>query len=138
MAAARGVRDDRGTTVVGWLLRIALGLGAVGVVGFDAASIGVTHLTLDDTAADAAVEARQAYVDTRDPLAGFRAALTRAKADSTDISLAPGDFSVARDAEVRLTLNRTAHTLLAHRVPGLQQFTVVSAAGTARPPTAAS
>ena len=63
-------RSDRGTGAVGWLLRIALVVGSLGVVGYDAAAIGVGHLTLDDTAAAAALEGRQAIAETRDTRRG--------------------------------------------------------------------
>jgi P pilus assembly chaperone PapD len=125
---------DRGHTTTGWLLRIGAVLAVLGVAGYDAGSIGITHLRLDDAAADAALDARQAVSETGDPRLAFRAAVTSAKAESSDITLSPASFRVAPDGAVTLRLTRTATTVLAHRVPWLQPATVVSAVGTAMPP----
>jgi hypothetical protein len=125
---------DRGTTATGWVLRIGAVLAVLGVVGYDAGSIGAMHLRLDDTAADAAADARQVYSETGDARRSFRAAVTTAKAQSASIVVPPTAFRVAPDGAVTLTLTDTAGTVLAHRVPWLQPYTVVSAVGTAQPP----
>lgn len=127
-------RSDRGTTATGWVLRIGVVLTVLGVVGHDAGSIAVTHLRLDDTAADAAVDARQAYSETGDVRRSFRAAVTSARAQSESIVLPPGTFRVDPDGRVTLTLSDTADTVLAHRIPWVRPYTAVTAVGTATPP----
>jgi hypothetical protein len=137
MAGSRPYSGDRGSTGIGWLLRIAVVISAVGVVGFDAASIGLTRLNLDDKATEAAIEARQTWTETGDVRRSYRTAVSTARRVDPDVAVPPDDFRIAADGTVTLKMIRPARTVLAQHV-GLREHTVVTAVVTARPPTTPS
>lgn len=105
---------DRGDVVLGWLVKLVLALGVVGVLAFDGLSIVTTSLTLEDQAVSAAREGTDVLERTPTVEAAFDAALASALASDGLNELAPDDVHVTPDGTVTLTLRRTAPTLVLH------------------------
>lgn len=126
---------DAGGIVTGFLFKIALVLGIIGVVCFDVVSVAASRMALEDQAVTAARMAATQWRDSHD----VRAALSAAQASAHEAD--PGNvvvedmFSVAPDGTVHLRVQRTAHTFAARHVPQLQTWIQLEAAGDAGPPS---
>ena len=122
--------EDRGDIVLGWLTKLTVVLALVGLVSFDAISLGVGRLRAEDSAAAAARAAVGAWRDTRDVQRAYEAALAQTRPEE---SIAPTSFSVAPDGAVTLTLQHTVTTLVVEKVGPLRSWATSSATTTARP-----
>ena len=114
---------DRGDIVVGWLTKLVLVLGLLGLVGFDAAGVGVATVSTQDVANNAAREASETYLssrDTRSVDAAYDAADVYVTANGG--TLVPESFRVEADGTVFLTVHKSATTLLLYRIGGLKKF----------------
>lgn len=105
---------DAGGIVLGWLVRVALVLAVVGVLAFDGLSVLVAEMGVEDEAGRAARSASSTWSDTHD----VRQAYTTAEASlgSSASAIVPGTFRVTPDGTVSLRVERTAPTLVLHRV----------------------
>src|SRR5256885_16610979 len=65
-AETHGVERDRGSIVLGWLIKVAAAIMIVGLAGFDGVSAAVAHLNGTHDANSAAYAASQAYQPTHD------------------------------------------------------------------------
>lgn len=126
------VPGDAGVLVVGFVIKLALVLGLVAVVGYDAISLVHTRLTAADAANTAAAAAAENYRGSRNIQLAYNAAL--AAAGSPDATIDTGTFKVAPDGGVSLRLHLHATTLLVHRIPPLRSWEDASEVGTAGPP----
>ncbi len=125
---------DHGGIVVNWLLRLSLVLGAVGLVVFDAVSVGVTRIATADDAAAAAAAASVAWSETHRPERAYAAAVERARAHDRTADVPRDTFRVAPDGAVHLVVIRRARTIVVAQVTALQDWALVEADGAA-PPT---
>jgi hypothetical protein len=117
VVAVRPTSDDRGDIVLGWLTRLTVTLGVLGLLGFDALSLAVARLQVEDHANDAAGAAAGAWATSKDVQGAYDAAVHAlvddgAGADTID----PHSFSVALDGRVTLTVQHVATTLLVSKV----------------------
>ena len=122
---------DRGDIVLGWLTRLVAVLAVLGLIGFDAISLGLARFTAEDHAQAAARAAASTFAQTHTPQAAYDAALGEVVAHGDTID--PASFTTAQDGAVTLTLSRTAPTLLLERVPPLRDWAQMSATVTGRP-----
>lgn len=123
--------DDRGDIVLGWLTKLAVTLGVLGVVGFDLVSLGASRFQAEDHAQAALRAANDTYRGGRDLQRAYESAL--AEAGKHGDRIAPTDFAVAPDGTLALTLHRTAPTVLVEKVAALRDWAEVTVTVRARP-----
>src|SRR3954451_6712137 len=125
---------DRGDILLGWLAKLVFALGVVALLGFDGVTVGLATVSVQDQANTAAGAARDEYAVHHDPHRAYQAALDSAKAaDPADV-IKPLDFTVTSTGEVKLTMTRPIHTVVAHYLP-VDKLRVATAGGTAVPGT---
>ena len=121
---------DRGDILLGWLAKLVLGLGLVALLGFDGVTVGLATVSVQDQANTAAGAARDEYAMHHNARLAYQAALDSAKAaDSADV-IKPLEFTVTSTGEVKLTMTRQIHTVVAHYLP-VDKFKVATAVGSA-------
>jgi hypothetical protein len=125
-------RRDRGSVVIGWLVKLAAVLTLLGIVGFDAVAVAVAHLNGSDDANSAASSAAASWQQNHSAQTAFQAAV-----DATGHGevVDPSSFSIDTDGTVHLTLTRHATTLLLYRIGPLKKYATVVVKGEAPPPT---
>lgn len=121
---------DRGDIVLGWLSRVVVVLALLGIVAFDALSVGIARVSAEDDAGAAARAASEAWRERADVQQAYEAAVAVATEHGEQI--APDDFRIEADGTVHLTVTRTATTLVLYRVGPLAKYADISAAGTAQ------
>lgn len=124
-------RSDPGAIVLGWLTRLTVVLGLLGVLAFDVISLVVTEFGVTDDAAAAARAAAGAYARTSDVDRAYEAALDAARAADANDTIAAGSFLVDQKGTVTLTVEREAVTIVARYIPGIRDQLVMRADGQA-------
>src|SRR4051812_6730333 len=107
------MHGDRGDVILGWFTKIALVFVLFGLVIFDAVSVGVAKVGVQDTANDAAAEAADMYAQTHDVRQAYKAAVEYATLH--DATVPPKSFAVTGDGVVSLRIEKDATTLLLYR-----------------------
>lgn len=125
------MRGDRGDIVLGWLTKLVVILGVLGVIGFDAISLVQARFQAADHATTAAVAAADDYRQNRDLQRAYNAAFATVSGSDT---IETKTFAVAADGTVTLRLHREATTLMVGRIGPLKHFADAVATGTGRPP----
>lgn len=124
------VDDDRGGIVLGWLLRLTVGLLLMGVLSFDVFSLAYTNVTTLDDAGIVATTGAQALLEhPRDVKAARRESLD--EASERGVEMRSSDWWVNDDGIVHVTVSRDAESLVLHYVPQLRKYLTVHAVGTA-------
>jgi hypothetical protein len=129
--AGAGVARDDGDVILGWLTRIVAGIAIVAVVGFDALSIGVAHVSAVDDADSAAVAASAAWHANPTTLAPALQAAEGSAAEHGE-TVVPQSLQVAADGTVHLKLERDATTLLVKHLSPLKSWANVVVKGSGR------
>lgn len=124
---------DAGSIVLGWLTKLTLVLGGLGLIAFDAISVGTAHLSAADKASTAARAASEVCVSTKGNVQKSYDAAYAVALESNDVIDTEG-FSCVADGGVRLTYRREAATLLMSKIGPLEKYTVVTATGEASRP----
>jgi len=124
---------DAGSSAITFLIKVAVVLGLLGVVGYDAIMIGTTAMSLNDQAYAAASAGADAYQTSRDMDVARAAAERSAQTSNPANVLDTTRFTVSPNGTVRVVLDRTAVTILAHRLPTVRNWTDVSADESASP-----
>lgn len=119
--------------MVGWLTRIAVVGSLVGVVLFDAISIGVSRLSVEDTGALAAREAATDLARSGDVQSAYASAVSAATDANPLNEVPPGSFEALPDGGVRLSVTREATTFVVHRIGWVADWGQVSATAVGRP-----
>lgn len=109
------LRDDRGSIVIGWLTKLVVVLGILGVAAFDAISIGTTAASLSDQGGLAARAASDAWLQAKDIQHAYDAALATATEQNPATVIDVKTFVVDPDGTVHLRVARTATTLVLFR-----------------------
>jgi hypothetical protein len=104
--------DDRGDIVMGWLTKLTVIMAMVGVVLFDAISVGTTTASVADQGTSAALEASATWDQTKDVQASYAAAVASATESNPLNELDPQTFTIDPDGTVHLTVTRDAKTLI--------------------------
>jgi hypothetical protein len=110
-------RDERGI-VVGWIVRVLLGLAVAGLVLFDLGSITVNYFGLDSTANDIAQDVSLQISQVRAFDERQAEARAEAMARDADARLVSLDLDRTTDT-LTIVLRRRASTLFAHRIGAL-------------------
>lgn len=128
----RRVHGERGDIIVGWLTKITVFLALTGVLGFDLVSVATTKMSAADDAQNAARKAADVYQDTKDVQTAYTAALDYVEERNGAID--PADFLVERDGTVRVTVQKTATTVVFYRTSKSKKWTLVKAEGSGKAP----
>jgi hypothetical protein len=133
----RDWHDERGL-VVAWLVRVLVVIGLIGVVLFDAGSIGVNFFTLDGTADEIALEVSTLASTGAPPVPNLQC--NRRSRVPACIPV----YAVAREHGVRVVsasydqegvfhikLRRTADTLLVERIGPIEDWATATASAQA-------
>lgn len=131
----RAQAPDAGSIVLGWLVRVAVVLGVLGVLAFDGISLGTAHLSLADQATTAAQAASDRWVASHDVQAAYDAAVASAREANPDDTVRTDDFTVTPDGHVTLTLEREAHSLIFRSLPVTRDWVHVVETGSAHQST---
>lgn len=127
MRHVRDWSDQQGGIVTGWLMQLVVIMAIVAVLGYEAISVAITTITLDDAAREVAAEARDAYRSGNERRRAEEAAT--AAAEERDIELVSIDVD---DQDLYATVRDEASTLFIHRIGALDTVTRPTATGRAR------
>lgn len=122
---------DRGSAVLGWLVKLALGMALVGIVLFDAIAVGVTRVGAGD-ASRLAADAGQTIFLSDQNVAAARTAATKAAAG---VGATLVDFAVAPDGTTTVTVTKPVDTLVLYRLSFTRGLTVARATTEQKPPS---
>ena len=122
---------DRGDIILGWLTKITVILAVLGVLGFDALSLGAARFQAEDRALTAARVAVASYRTDPNVQKAYDAALAEVAPDGD--TLDADTFTVAPDGSVTLRLRKVVPTLVLQEIPPLRRFTTVLSTVTATP-----
>lgn len=124
------MRNDSGSVIVGYFTKIALVFTVFGVLCFDAVSVGVARVAVEDIAREAAVAGSASWDATKNEARAYRAAVGVAEEHGAEI---PSEsFTVAEDGTVTLRVEKEATTLLLYRVKKSAGWAHVGATGSGR------
>jgi hypothetical protein len=126
-------RRDSGSIVLGWLTKLVVVLALLGVIAFDAISVGVAHLNGSDDANNAATAAATAWQQTHQVQAAYAAAL--ATITNPAETLLERGFVVNQDGSVRLLIRRKASTMVVAHIGPLKKYADAVIEGDAPPYT---
>ena len=126
----RGVSGDRGDIVLGWFSKIVMVLAVVGVIGFEATSIGVAHVQTQDLAKAAARAGSREWQRSKDIQLAYQAADAVALADQGTID--PEEFIIADDGSVTVTVETEADSVLLYRIGFTKKWIEVRETAVAR------
>jgi len=114
-------RQQDGDIISRWLVQLVLVMVVVAFVGYEAVSIAVTHLSLDEDARQVAAATRTAYRDGRDIDEAAEAGLASAAEQGIEVS----DVFPAEDGStLTYELEKQASTLALHRFDRLEGITI--------------
>jgi exosome complex RNA-binding protein Csl4 len=128
-----GTPDDRerGDIILGWLTRVTASLAILGVVGFDAVSLGAGRFQAEDHAQKAARAGVESYRDTKDLQRAYDAALAEVVADGD--TLDADAFTAGPDGSITLRLRREVPTVLVEKIGPLREWATVTRTVTGSP-----
>ena len=122
---------ERGDVVLGWLTKVVATLAVLGLIGFDAVSLGAARFRAEDSAHQAARAAAESFSTTKDMQKSYEAALDEVL--DTGDTIDPAGFTISPQGAVTLTLRHEAATLLVEKIPPLREYAVVTLTATGRP-----
>jgi hypothetical protein len=123
-------QGDRGDIVLGWLTKLAVILGLVGLVAFDGISVVQGHFQASDRATTAASEAADDYKVNHDIQKAYNAAFATVTGDDT---IETKTFKVDQEGTVTLRLHHVSTTLVLGRIGALKKYADAVETGTGRP-----
>ncbi|MDT7536870.1 MAG: hypothetical protein QOI82_455 [Actinomycetota bacterium] len=113
------VQGDRGDVVLGWLTKLAVVLGVVGLIAFDGIAVAQAHFQAADRATTAAAAAADEYKSSHDVQKAYNAAFGTISGDD---SIETKTFRVTQDGIVTLRLHHVAATLVLRHIGPLKHF----------------
>lgn len=117
--------------VLGWLTKVVATLAVLGLVGFDAVSLGAARFRAEDRAQQAARVAAESFSSTKDMQTSYEAALDEVL--DTGDTIDPASFTVSPQGWVTLSLRHETATLLVEKIAPLREYAVVTRTVTGRP-----
>jgi hypothetical protein len=126
----RGPRGEQGDVVLGWLTKLAVVLGILGLIAFDGISLAQARFQAADHATTAAIAAADDYKANHDLQLAYNAALATLGADET---IEAKTFQILTDGTVTLRLHHTATTLIVSRIGPLKHWAEAVETGEGRP-----
>ena len=124
---------DRGDIVLGWLTKLVVVLGVLGVVGFDLISLGTARFQAEDHAQSAVRAANESWKSAKDLQRAYDAALAEVAEHGDTID--PQTFTVGQDGVITLTLHRVAPTMVVEKIGPARSWAEVDVTVSARPAT---
>ena len=106
---------DRGGIVLGWLTKLTVVLGLVGIMLFDAISIASTTASVSDAGSYAAREASSTWDSTKNLQQTYLTAAAAAAEQNPENVVSTKNFTVDPDGTVHLVITREASTLILFR-----------------------
>jgi hypothetical protein len=134
-ASTRPSVPDEGDIVVGWLVRVVASVAIAGVLLFDLVSVAAAKMSVTDQASMAARTASDDWAVHHDQQSAFDAAWTSATEANPTNTVDTRSFRVAQGGTVRLTVRRTAPTLVLRLVGPLSHWADVAGEGVGRTDT---
>lgn len=123
----RLIHDERGI-IVGWIVKLLVGLALFGVALFEAGAIIVSRVTIDRISIDAAQEAGLEYGRSESTRRAREVAEDLVERNDAELI----DLQVLNGGElVLVTVEKQAATLIADRIPGIKDWTTARATNTA-------
>jgi hypothetical protein len=122
---------DRGSVVIGWLVKLVAVLALVSVSAFDAISVGAARVSGADDADSAALAAAETWRDTHNINSALASARDASGSNETVLS---AGFVIDPDGTVHLVMKKTATTLVMSHIGPLKKYTVVTLHGESGPP----
>jgi hypothetical protein len=132
----RIAEDERGV-VIDWLLKLVLFLGVLGVVGYDAASIGVNYFTLDSAANDTAnavsLAISQAPYEPNQPqlILDVKELVASGETGAGDARVVEKETFIDSFGVVHIALRRKANTIIVTHIPAFRGWAKATADGRA-------
>jgi hypothetical protein len=114
---------DAGAIVIGWITKLVVVFAIIGVLGFDAISVGLGYTSTADDANNAVQAASQSYERSHDLQAAYTAAEAVIKPTET---IGTKDFTIQPDGTTSLSVTNTAHTLVLYRTSQTKGLAVVT------------
>jgi hypothetical protein len=124
------VREDRGDVVLGWLTKLVVALGLLGLLAFDGISLAQARFQAADRATTAASAAADDYQTSHDLQKAYNAAFATVSSNDT---IETKTFQIAQDGTVTLRLHHEATTLLVGRISALKHWADAVETGEGRP-----
>lgn len=121
------MRNDRGGVIVGYFTKIALTIGIFAIVCFDAVSVGVARVSVEDTAKGAAAAGAEAWNSSKNSGFALRAAADYAEDHGGQVDAKT--FRIDADGTVTVSVTKQATTLLLYRTKKTEKWTQVEATG---------
>ena len=129
-----GVRGpDTGDVIVGWIVRLIAVLAAVGVISFDALSVGSSRLSIEDHAATAARAAADSWAATHNRQNAFESAWQSATEANGSNLVDPKSFVIDPDGQAHVSLTREAPTFIVRLVAPLRHWALVRSTAISKP-----
>lgn len=123
--------NSDGSIVLGWLAKLTVTLGLLGLVAFDGISVLSASFQAADQATTAAGAAADSYKTSHDVQVAYDAALAAVAGDNDTVETTT--FRIAPDGRVTLRLHKMANTVWLQRIGPLDHLRHVSAAGAGSP-----
>jgi hypothetical protein len=123
---------ERADIILGWLIRLVVVLGVLGVAAFDGLSIVATRLSLADTGTLAARAASTTWGREHNVQSAFDAAWAQAVEDDPDTRVETATFRIDPDATVHLVVRRHATTIVVEHVGWVAHWADVRVGATGR------
>ena len=118
--------------MLGWLTRLAVVLGVLGLIAFDGVAVAQGHFQAADRATTAAGAAADEYKNTHDLQKAYNAAFATISGDDT---IETKTFAITDDGVVTLRLHHVATTLVISRIGPLKHWAEAVETGQGRPST---
>ena len=125
-------RRDRGSIVTGWLVKLVVFIGVIGLMLFDGLSVTAAKVGAEDDASQAASAAQAEWHNSHNVQAAYNAAVASLVSPSERI--VASTFSIDPQGTVRLDLRRTTKTLIVAHFGPLKQYREVTVHGEASLP----
>jgi hypothetical protein len=132
VTSARSARD-RGDLVLGWLIKLSVTLGVIGLLLFDGVSIVVAKVGVQDDASFAAREASDAADRGATVQEAYDAAVEALADQGSPSVVETSTFTIGPDSSVTVTTTRTASTFFLKHIGLLDEWVQASATATAAP-----
>jgi hypothetical protein len=122
---------DRGSIVLGWLGKLAIGFALLGLLAFDGFTVVVASFGAADDATTAASAAADDFHTSKSVQSAYNAAVAAVsgKGDTVETT----SFSIAQNGQVTLTVDRHPKTLWMHRIGALKHFLDIRQTATGAP-----
>jgi Flp pilus assembly protein TadG len=123
-------RNETGGVIVGYFAKIIVVLGVFAVFAFDAVSVGVAKMNVQDVATEAAQAGAESWTQYHNRTSAFRAVAEVAAEHGTTV--VTKSFRITEDGTVYVSLEKDAATMLLYRTSRTKTWAHVSATGHGR------